>query len=77
MSSAAKAELGAMYINERKAVEERIILQEMGHNQPTIPVQVDNSAAKGIINKRIQPKCTKAMDMRFHWLQDRFNQKQF
>jgi hypothetical protein len=51
MSSAAKAELGAMYINARKAVEERIILEEMGHNQPATPIQIDNSTAEGIINK--------------------------
>ena len=48
MLSAAKAELGAMYINARKAVEERIILEEMGHNQPATPIQVNNSTAKGI-----------------------------
>ncbi len=66
MSWAAKAELGAMYINARKAVEEHIILDTMGHKQPATPVQVDNSTAKGIINKRVHPKCTKAMDMRFH-----------
>jgi hypothetical protein len=78
MSSAAEAELGAMYINARKAVEERIILEEMGHKQPATPVQVDNSTAEGIINKRVQPKRTKAMDMRFHWLRDRsINQQQF
>jgi len=77
MSSAAEAELGAMYINARKAVEERIILKEMGHKQPATPVQVDNSTAEGIINKRVQPKRTKAMDMRFRWLRDRSTQKQF
>jgi hypothetical protein len=73
MSSAAEAELGAMYINARKAVEERIILEEMGHKQPATPVQVDNSTAEGIINKQVQPKPkrTKAVDMHFHWLQDR------
>jgi hypothetical protein len=78
MSSAAKAELGAMYINARKAVKERIILDAMGHKQPATPVQVGNSMAKGIANKPVQPKRTKTMDMRFHWLQDRsINQKQF
>ncbi len=78
MSSAAKAELGAMYINACKAIEDRIILEEIGHKQPATPVQVDNSTAEGIINKRVQPKRTKAMDMRFHWLRDRsINQKQF
>ena len=49
----------------------------MGHKQPATPVQVDNSTAEGIINKRV-PKRTKAMDMRFHWLRDRsISQKQF
>ena len=47
MSSAAEAELGAMYINARKAVEEQIILEEMGHKQPATPVQVDNSSTNG------------------------------
>ena len=78
MSSAAKAELGAMYINARKAVEIRTILEEMGHKQPATPIQVDNSTAEGIVNKRVQPKHTKAMDMRFHWLRYRsVSQKQF
>jgi hypothetical protein len=78
MSSAAEAELGALYINGRKAVEERNILEEMGHPQPPTPIQTDNSTAEGIINKKVQPKRTKAMDMRFHWLRDRaVNQQQF
>jgi hypothetical protein len=78
MSSAAEAELGAMYINARKAVEIRIILEEMGHKQPATPIQVNNSTAEGIVNKQVQPKHTKAMDMGFHWLQDHsISQKQF
>ena len=78
MSSAAEAEIGALYTNARKGVEERNILKEMGHPQPPTPVQTDNSTAEGIINLRVQPKRTKAMDMRFHWLRDRgVNQKQF
>ena len=66
-----------MYINARKAFKERIILEEMGHKQPATPVQVDNSTAKGIINKRVQPKRIKAIDMHFHWLRDCSTQKQF
>ena len=77
MSSAAEAKLGTIYINARKAVEERIILEEMGHKQPATPMQVNNSTAKGIINKWVQTKRTKAMDMCFHWLQDCSMQKQF
>jgi hypothetical protein len=78
MSSPAEAELGAMYINARKAVKKHIILDAMGQKQPAPPVQVENSTAKGIVNKRVQPKRTKAMDMRFLWLRDcSINQKQF
>ena len=43
----------------------------MGHPQPPMPMQMDNLTAEGIINARVQPKQTKAMDMRFHWLRDR------
>jgi hypothetical protein len=78
MSSAAKAENGALYKNARKGVKERNILEEMAHTQPHTPVQTDNLTADSIINLRVQPKRTKAMDMLFHWLCDRcVNQKQF
>ena len=78
MSSTAEAEIRVLYINAQKGVEERNILEEMDHLQPPTPVQTDNSTADGIVNLRVQPKCTKAMDMRFHWLRDRgVNQKHF
>lgn len=50
MSSAAEAELGAQFINARKAVEIRKILDEIGHPQPPTPMQRDNSTADGIVN---------------------------
>jgi len=77
MSSAAEAELGALYINAKEAIYIRTILEELGHTQPPTPIQTDNSTAEGIINSKVQPKRTKAMDMRFHWLRDRETQKQF
>jgi hypothetical protein len=49
----------------------------MGHPQPRTPIQTDNSTAEGVVNRKIQPKRMKAMDMRFHWLQDREAQGQF
>jgi hypothetical protein len=70
MSSAAEAELGALYINAKEAVYLQQILMEMGHLQPKMPIQTDNTTAEGVINNKIQPKHTKAMDMRFHWLRD-------
>ena len=77
MSSAAEAELGALYINAKEAIYLRQILHEMGHPQPRTPIQTDNSTAEGVINNKIQPKRTKAMDMRYHWLRDREAQGQF
>jgi hypothetical protein len=77
MSSATEAELAALYIMAREAVYMRIILQELGHEQPPTPLQTDNSMADGVINGKITPKRTKAMDMRFHWLRDRECQEQF
>ena len=77
MSSAAEAELGALYINAREAVPMRQLLEEMGHKQPKTPIETDNSTAFGVVNNNIQPRRTKAMDMRFHWLRDRESQQQF
>jgi hypothetical protein len=77
MSSAAEAELGALFINAREAVHMRRVLTEMGHPQPPTPIQTDNSTAEGVINSRVRPKRTKAMDMRFEWLLDREQKKQF
>ena len=33
--------------------------------------------AEAVTNGKVQPKRTKAMDMRFHWLRDRECQQQF
>jgi hypothetical protein len=77
MSSAAEAELGALFINAKAAVHMRRILQEMGHPQPCTPIQTDNSTAEGVINSSVRPKRTKSMDMHFEWLLDREQQGQF
>eukprot|EP00804_Cyclotella_cryptica_P024860 CCRYP_020558-RA/>CCRYP_020558-RA protein AED:0.57 eAED:0.48 QI:0/0/0/1/0/0/2/0/144 len=77
MSSAAEAELGALYINAHEAIPIRHLLEELGHTQPPTPIQIDNSTALGVVSNTIQPKRTKAMDTRFHRLCCRTNQKQF
>jgi hypothetical protein len=77
MSSAAEAKLRAIYLNAKEAVHLQQILSEMGHKQPRTPIHTDNTTAEGVINNKIQPKCTKAMDMRFHWLRDQEAQGQF
>ena len=77
MTSAAEAEMGALYINAREAVPMRITLEEMGHPQPPTPMQTDNTTALGVITNNIRKKQSKAWDMRMFWLRDREVQKQF
>ena len=49
-------------------------LEDMGHPQPPTLTQTGNYTTYGVVNNNIQPKATKSMDMRFHWLQDRERQ---
>jgi hypothetical protein len=77
MSSAVEAELGALFINAKEAVYLQQILEEMDHPQPRTPIQTYNTTAEGVINNKIQPKCTKAMDIHYHWLRNREAQGQF
>ena len=71
MTSATEAKLAALYIMAREALYIRIILEEMGHNQPPTPLQIDNAMEDAVCNGKIQLKRTNTMDMRFHWLIDR------
>jgi hypothetical protein len=57
-------------VHNCKAIYIRIILEELGHAQPPTPLQTDNAMVVKVINGKVQPKQTKAMDMRFHWLCD-------
>ena len=77
MSSAAEAEIGAMYVNAREAFPAQQSPNEVGHHQPRTPMQTDNTAAHSVVANNVQPKRTKAMYMRFHWLRCRDAQDQF
>ena len=77
MTSATEAELASLYIMAQEAVYIQIILEEMGHKQPLTPLQTDNAMADVVINGKVQPKLTKAMNMCFHWIKDRECQEQF
>jgi hypothetical protein len=77
MSSAAEAEIGAVFINAKEGAVLRSTLEELGHKKPPIPMETDNTTATGYINGTIKQKRTKAMDMRFYWIKDRVKQGQF
>jgi hypothetical protein len=77
MASATEAETGGLYMNAQEAVPEKITAEELGHIQPPTQLETDNSTADGIMYKTVKQKQSKAMDMRFYWLQDRVEQGQF
>ena len=53
MSSAAEAELGALFINAKTAVSMRTTLIELGHPQPRTPMQTDNATAHALLTNKI------------------------
>lgn len=77
VSSAAEAEYGGIFHNAKLAVPMRTTLEELGHIQQQTPICTDNSTAAGIANKIVKQKRSRAMDMGYHWIQDRIKQRQF
>ena len=76
VSSATEAEYEALFSNAKEMVCLRTTLMEMGHDQPPTIIITDNATAKGIACQELKQKHSKAMDMRFHWIQDRAQQQQ-
>ena len=77
VSSAAEAELGALFYNGKEGAALRTTLADMGHPQPATPLQTDNACAAGIINDTVKQRRSKAVDMRFYWIRDRVRQGEF
>lgn len=77
MSSAAEAEICAQFINEKEGTIIRITLDELGWPQAATPVRLDNSTSYGLATNTITQKRSRAIDMRFYWIQDREEQGQF
>ena len=77
MGSAAKADIGATYINGQEAVPIRTLLLELGNPQPANPIQVYNSTAYSFANNTIKQKRSKAINMHLYWILNRTSQGQF
>jgi hypothetical protein len=77
MSSAAEAEIEAVFINAKEGTVLRTTLEELGHPHPPTPLETDNTTATGYKNGTIKQKRTKAMEMRFYWVKDRVKQGHF
>ena len=74
--SATEAEYAALFTNAKYLLPIKTALIEMGHKQPSISLYTDNATEIGIANKTNTPKISKSMDMLWHWLQDREQQKE-
>ena len=77
MSSAAKAELGTIFIIAKELVPMRQTLIDVGWHQPPTSIQTDNSRAEVVENDTIIARKIKSMDLRFHWLICSEARKQF
>ena len=77
MASATEAETGALFYNGQESLPLIRALNEMGHPQPPTPFQTDNYTAYGIVNSSIRQRKSKAMDMRFYWVQDKCTRGEF
>ena len=56
MSSAAEAEVGAMFLNVREATPITKCLENMGHLQPPTPMIVDNCTAIGVVDTTMKQR---------------------
>ena len=70
MSSTAEAKLYDAFLAASEAAPICTTLVELGHLQPPIPIQVNNSTYAGLSNDTIRQKRTKYVDMKIYWLQD-------
>jgi len=77
VSSAAEAELAALFYNAKDGCQLRTTLTDMGHTQPATLIQADNACAVGIANNTVKQKRSKAIDMRFYWVRDRVKNGEF
>jgi hypothetical protein len=77
VASAAESEVGACFHNAQSGAPLRVTLTELVHTQPPTPLRMDNSNAYGIVDETFKQKRSKAMDMRYHWLNNRVRHKQF
>ncbi len=76
-TSAAKAELGALFLNAQEAKVLHLTLNKLGHPQPPTPIHINNTTTVGIINNTIKQQNSCAMEMRYFWLLDGKTQQYF
>lgn len=69
MSSAAEAEIAALFSNEKLLIPIKNTLEEMGYQHPPTPMQKDNNTAAGFVDASIKKQKTRTLSMKFYWFQ--------
>ena len=77
VSSATEASYAALFINAQNATIDRQTLADLGHPQQSTILTYDNHPAGSIANRTAKVKRSKAIDMRYHWIQDRIEMGHF
>ena len=62
-TSAAEAELGALFIHTQETRIIRLMLHELDHPQPTTPIHIDNTTEVGIVNSTIKRQRSRSMEI--------------
>jgi hypothetical protein len=67
LSSAAKAELGALFHNSKEACPLQTALIKMGHPQNPTTLFTNNSTAARISNSTVKQRRSKAINIQYYW----------
>ncbi len=68
VASAAKAKLGALFLNCKEDMIFWKTLEELSHLQPKTQVHCDNLTAVGIANNTVKRQRLRSMEMQFFWV---------
>ncbi len=74
VASAAKAKLGALFLNCKEGIIFWMTLKELDHPQPKTQVHCDNATAVGIANNTAKRQQSRSMEMRYFWVCDKIAQ---
>ena len=77
VGSATEASYAALYLNAQDATVDRQTLIDIGHPQQPTLITYDNQPAGKIALRTAKIKRSKAIAMRYHWIQDRIARREF
>jgi hypothetical protein len=77
VASAAKAKLGALFLNCKEGMIFCLTLDELGHPQPKTQVHCNNSTVVGIKNNTVKRQHSQSMEMRHFWVCDKITQSAY